>query len=92
MKLTGPDDFKDGTFLCPRPLEIAAIVEPVDDIVGAEEGWWKVSDSPPLEALMRACSAAANIDIDIEYEGEYEGDPRNQSVALMEKALANLAG
>lgn len=94
VRLTGPDDFKRGNFQCPQPGDIAAIVEPVDDIAGARKGWWKVSDSPPLRATMRACTATANIDIDIDYEDgvEYEGDPRNQSVALMEKALTSLAG
>jgi hypothetical protein len=94
VKLTGPEDFRRGTFQCPQPDDIAAIVEPVDDIVGADEGWWKVSDSPPLRATMRACTTSANVDIDLDYEDgvEYEGDPRNQSVALMEKALTSLAG
>lgn len=93
VKLTGPDDFERGTFQCPQPPDIGAIVEPVDDIVGADKGWWKVSDAPPLEATMRACTATANVDIDLEYQDgvDYPGDPRNQSVVLIEQVLANLS-
>lgn len=94
VKLTGPDDFTTGTFGCPQPSEIAAIVEPVDDIAGAGEGWWKVSDSPPLEATLRACSEAALVEVELEYEDgvDYEGDPRNQSIAIAELVLAALQG
>jgi hypothetical protein len=94
VKITGPDDFTSGTFTCPQPTEIAAILEPADDIAGATEGWWKVSDSPPLEATLRACSATVNVDVDFEYEDgvDYEGDPRQQAAELAEHVLAALAG
>jgi hypothetical protein len=94
VKLTGPEDFTTGGFQCPQPTDIAGIVEPVDDIVGAEKGWWKVSEAPPLEATMRACTTTVNVDIQLEYEDgvDYEGDPRNQSVALAEMVLANING
>lgn len=94
VKITGPDDFTKGTFGCPQPPEIAAILEPADDIAGATEGWWKVSDAPPLEATLRACSASVNVDIDFDYEDgvDYEGDPRQQAAQLAEFVLAALAG
>lgn len=94
VKITGPDDFTKGTFSCPQPPEIASILEPADDIAGATEGWWKVSDSPPLEATLRACSATVNVDIDLDYEDgvDYEGDPRQQAAQLAEHVLASLAG
>lgn len=94
VKLTGPDDFKQGDFQCPQPSEIAAIVEPVDDIAGADEGWWKVSDSPPLEATLRACNESVLLEVDLEYEDgvDYEGDPRNQTIAVAELVLAALQG
>lgn len=94
VKLTAPDDFTAGTFGCPQPTEIAAIVEPVDDIAGATDGWWKVSDAPPLEATLRACSATALVEVELEYEDgvDYEGDPRSQSIAIAELVLAALQG
>lgn len=94
VKLTAPEDFTVGTFGCPQPTEIAAIVEPVDDIAGATEGWWKVSDSPPLEATLRACADDVLVEVDVEYEDgvDYKGDPRNQSIAIAELVLSNLQG
>lgn len=94
LRLTGVDDFTKGAFGCPRPSEIGAILEPVDDIAGADEGWWKVSDRPPLEATLRACAPSALVEIDLEYEDgvDYDGDPRNQSVALAELVLSALQG
>ncbi|KRB76428.1 hypothetical protein ASE01_15805 [Nocardioides sp. Root190] len=94
VKITGPDDFTTGTFSCPQPTEVAAILEPADDVAGATEGWWKVSDSPPLEATLRACSPTVNVDVDFEYEDgvDYEGDPRQQAAQIAEFVLAALAG
>ncbi len=94
VKLTGPDDFSQGAFGCPQPGEIASIVEPADDIAGATDGWWKVSDSPPLEATLRACTDAVLLEIELDYEDgvDYEGDPRNQSIGLAEQLLTTLAG
>ncbi len=78
MKVTGPGDFVKGAFSCPQPLEIAAIIEPADDVPGSTDGWWKVSDAPPLEASLRACSETANVEVHLEYEDgvDYQGDPR----------------
>ncbi len=92
VKLTGPDDFTAGDFHCPEPVWILATVEPVDDVVGADEAWWKASESPPLEATLRVCTAAANVDIDLEYEDgvDLEGDPRTQTIALAEQVLSAL--
>lgn len=94
VKITGSDDFTEGSFGCPQPTEIAAIVEPADDIAGATEGWWKVSDAPPLEATLRACSDTVNVDIDFDYEDgvDYEGDPRQQAALLAEHVLGSLQG
>ncbi|HWJ67804.1 MAG TPA: hypothetical protein VNT31_14105 [Nocardioides sp.] len=94
VKVTGQDDFVAGTFGCSQPSEIASIVEPADDIAGATDGWWKVSDAPPLEATLRACSATALVDVEMEYEDgvDYEGDPRAQAAQLAEFVLANLQG
>lgn len=94
VKITGPDDFTEGSFGCPQPTEIAAIVEPADDIAGATEGWWKVSDAPPLEATLRACSDTVNVDVDFDYEDgvDYEGDPRQQAALLAEHVLGSLQG
>lgn len=94
VKITGPDDFTAGSFTCPQPTEIAAIVEPADDIAGATDGWWKVSDSPPLEATLRACSETVNVDVDFDYEDgvDYEGDPRQQAAQIAEHVLASLQG
>lgn len=94
VAVTGPDDFTKGDFTCVQPGDVSAIVEPVDDIAGADKGWWKLSEAPPLEATMRACSATANIDVDIDYEDgvNYDGDPRSQAVAVAELVLAALQG
>ncbi|WP_435770637.1 hypothetical protein [Nocardioides sp. SYSU DS0651] len=92
VKLTGPDDFASGSFQCPQPTDVAAIVEPVQDLAGADSAWWKTSEAPPLEATLRACAEDVLLEIDLEYETDYEGDPRNDSIALAEKLLAEIAG
>ncbi|WP_028656464.1 hypothetical protein [Nocardioides sp. J54] len=94
IKVTGPSDFVKGTFGCSQPSEIASIVEPADDIPGATDGWWKVSDAPPLEAELRACSATANVEVEMEYEDgvDYEGDPRQQAAQIATHVLNNLQG
>lgn len=94
VKLTGPSGFTQGTFGCPQPNEVGAIVDPADDIAGATKGWWKVSDAPPLEATLRACTADVLLDIELDYEDgvDYQGDPRNDSVAFAERILADLQG
>ncbi|WP_377326013.1 hypothetical protein ACFJIY_12660 [Pimelobacter simplex] len=94
VKLTGRGDFTKGTFGCPQPNEVGAIVDPADDIAGATKGWWKVSDAPPLEATLRACTADALLDIELDYEDgvDYQGDPRNDSIAFAEQILADLQG
>lgn len=94
VKVSGPGDFTQGTFGCPQPNEVASIVDPADDIAGATKGWWKVSDAPPLEATLRACTAGVLLDIELEYEDgvDYQGDPRNDSIAFAERILADLQG
>ena len=94
VKLSGPADFTRGAFGCPQPNEVASIVDPADDIAGATDGWWKVSDAPPLEATLRACTADVLLDIHLEYEDgvDYPGDPRNDSVRFAELLLADLQG
>lgn len=94
VRIVGPDDFTQGEFTCPQPPEILSIVEPVDDVAGADDAWWRVNESPPLEALLRACTAEAFIEVDLEYEDgvDYKGDPRNQSIAIAELVLSNLQG
>lgn len=94
VKITGPDDFTAGAFTCPQPTEVGAILEPADDIAGATKGWWKVSDAPPLEATLRACSETVNVDVDFDYEDgvDYEGDPRQQAALLAEHVLGSLQG
>lgn len=94
VKVTGPADFVKGSFTCPQPLEIAAIIEPADDVPGSTDGWWKVSDAPPLEATLRACSATANVDVELDYEDgvDYQGDPRQQAAQIAGLVLANLQG
>lgn len=94
VKVTGPADFVKGTFTCAQPSEIASIIEPADDVPGSSEGWWKVSDAPPLEATLRACSTTANVDVDLDYEDgvDYQGDPRQQAAQIAALVLANLQG
>lgn len=94
VKVTGPGDFVKGAFSCPQPLEIASIIEPADDVPGSTEGWWKVSDAPPLKASLRACSESANVEVQLEYEDgvDYEGDPRQQAAQLAGLVLSGLQG
>lgn len=94
VKVTGPGDFTKGAFGCPQPAETGAIVDPADDIAGATDGWWKVSDAPPLEATLRACTAGVLLDVELDYEDgvDYQGDPRNDSIAFAERILADLQG
>jgi len=94
VQLTGPEDFTQGAFGCPQPADDDGIVDPADDIAGANGGWWKVSNPPDFEGELRACADAVLLQIDLDYEDgvQYEGDPFNQSVALAEKILATIAG
>lgn len=94
VKITGPADFVSGSFTCAQPSEVASIIEPADDVPGSTDGWWKVSDAPPLEATLRACSPTANVDVDLDYEDgvDYEGDPRQQAAQLAGLVLSGLQG
>lgn len=91
--LTGPDDFTAGEFQCPEPRGIASTVTPVE-VPGAVEAWWDRDDAPPLEATLRVCTEGYNFDIDLEYEDgvDFQGDPKQQSIALAETALGVLGG
>ena len=91
--LTGPDDFTAGEFQCPKPRAIASTVTPAQ-VPGASEAWWEVDDSPPVEAMLRVCTAGYNFEIELEYEDgvDFQGDPMQQSVALAETALGVLGG
>ena len=94
VKVTAPSDFVKGSFTCPQPSEIASIIEPADDVPGSTDGWWKVSDAPPLEATLRACSTTANVDVDLDYEDgvDYQGDPRQQAAQIAGLVLSGLQG
>lgn len=94
VKVTGPADFVEGSFGCAQPSEIASIIEPADDVPGSTDGWWKVSDAPPLEATLRACSETANVDVDLDYEDgvDYQGDPRQQAAQIAGLVLSGLQG
>lgn len=94
VKVTGPADFVKGAFSCPQPPEIASIIERADDVPGSTDGWWKVSDAPPLEATLRACSATANVEVDLDYEDgvDYQGDPRQQAAQIAGLVLSGLQG
>ena len=89
--LTGPDDFREGDFQCPRPTEIVSTVTPVEGL-DAEQAWWKLDENPPLEATLRVCTDGYNFDIELEYEDgvDFQGDPQQQSIALAEVALERL--
>lgn len=91
VRLSGPDDFTKGTFACIAPSDITGNVIP-GDVAGATSAWWKTNDAPPLEASLRACTAAAIVEIELEYEDgvDYEGDPQAQTADLMTKVLAKL--
>ena len=47
-----------------------------------------------VRVRLRACTAEAFIEVDLEYEDgvDYKGDPRNQSIAIAELVLSNLQG
>lgn len=94
VKITGPEDFTTGTFGCVQPSETGAIIEPADDVAGATSGWWKVSEAPPLEATLRACSDTVNVDVVLAYEDgvDYEGDPRQQAAQIAQHVLTSLQG
>lgn len=94
VKVTGPADFVKGSFTCAQPSEVASIIEPADDVPGSTEGWWKVSDAPPLEATLRACAPTANVDVDLDYEDgvDYQGDPRQQAAQIAGLVLSGLQG
>lgn len=93
VKLTGPADVTKGSFGCPQPSDSDGNVEPADDVAGATKGWWRTNSAPPLEAVLRACSAEANVDVDLDYEiNDYEGDPRQQAADLAAFVLANIQG
>lgn len=93
VKVTGPADVTKGAFGCPQPDDRDGNVEPADDVAGASKGWWKTNSAPPLEATLRACSATANVDVDLDYDtNDYEGDPRQQAGDLAAFVLANLQG
>ncbi|GAA1506477.1 hypothetical protein [Nocardioides humi] len=94
VKLTGPEDFTQGSFGCPQPTDDDGIVEPANDIAGATGGWWKVSNPPDFEGELRACADAVLLQIELDYEDgvQYEGDPLNQTVGLAEKLLVAVKG
>ncbi|RHW26413.1 hypothetical protein D0Z08_13810 [Nocardioides immobilis] len=89
--LTGPDDFRQGEFQCPKPTEIVATVTRVRGL-DAVEAWWKRDENPPLEATLRVCTESYNFDIELDYEDgvDFQGDPKQQSIALAETVLTNI--
>ncbi|GAA4816597.1 hypothetical protein ACFQ0K_08110 [Nocardioides caeni] len=94
VKLTFPDDFTKGDFTCPMPSDINGVVEPVDDVAGADQGWWKVSNPPNFAGNLRACTAEVLVEVELDYEDgvDYEGDPRQQAAQLAQLVLSNLQG
>ncbi len=91
LALTGPDDFREGEFQCPKPTEIVATVTRVRGL-DAVEAWWKRDENPPLEATLRVCTESYNFDIELEYEDgvDFQGDPKQQTIALAETVLTNI--
>jgi hypothetical protein len=91
LALTGPDDFSAGDFQCPEPSGIASTVTPAD-VPGATAAWWDVDDDPPLEATLRLCTDAFNVDIGLDYEDgvDFQGVPKDQAIALAGVVLAKL--
>ena len=89
LALSGPEDYTPA-FACQEPTAIASTVEPVPDV--GDQAWWEVDDSGPLEASLRVCTADYNFDIDVEYEDgvDYQGDPKQQSIALAQVVLAKV--
>ncbi len=89
LAITGPDDFT-GDFTCPEPTSVASTVEPVPDL--GDAAYWEVDESPPLEATLRVCTAGYNVDVELEYEDgtDFQGDPKQQSIALATVVLAKL--
>lgn len=90
LALTGPADFTGGEFTCPEPTSIASTVERVPGL--GDSAYWELDDAPPLEATLRVCTASYNFDIDVEYEDgvDFEGDPKQQSIALAGVVLAKV--
>lgn len=88
--LTGPDDFTQGEFTCPEPIEIVSTVEPVPGL--GDAAWWKLDEAPPLEATLRVCTASYFFDVDVEFEDgvDFQGDPKAQSIALAGVVIAKL--
>lgn len=92
IRVTQPGDFVQGTFTCPMPSDRDGVVEPVDDVAGASEGWWKVSNPPNFAGTLRACTPEVFVEVELDYEDgvDYEGDPRQQAGQLAQLVLANL--
>lgn len=90
LALTGTDDFT-GDFTCPEPPEsVASTTEQVPDL--GDTAYWEVEVSPPLEAKLRVCTARYNFDIELEFEDgtDFQGNPKQQSIALATIVLATL--
>lgn len=94
VKVTFPQDFTQGAFTCPMPSDTNGVVEPADDVAGADEAWWKVSSPPNFAGTLRACTAEANVEVELDYEDgvDYEGDPRQQAGQIAQLVLSNLQG
>lgn len=75
---------------CTAPPEDGTIVEPLTEVAGATRGWWVVSDVPPLRSELRACTAGARLEVHLSYVGDYDNDPRSDSISLAEKLLQKL--
>ena len=90
LKLTGTDDFT-GDFTCPEPPDSVASTTEVVPGLG-DTAYWEVEVSPPFEAKLRVCTADYNFDIELEYEDgtDFQGNPKQQSIALATVALAKL--
>lgn len=93
IEVSGPADVTAGKFGCIQPSDADGNVEP-SSAAGATKAWWKTSATPPLVATLRACSAAANVDVTMTYvDGtDYPGDPSQQAPQLAGLVLSSLQG
>ncbi len=92
LNVSRPEDFEAG-FSCPEPTAIAATVTPLPaPAPQVDSAWWKEDDAPPLEAVLRLCTADYLVDIEVEYEDgtDFQGDPQAQTLGLSTVALEKL--
>lgn len=91
VRVAGADAFASGKLACPMPSDAEGTVEP-RDVTGADKAWYKISPPPNFAGVVRACSADALVEVELDYEDgvDYEGDPGDQASRLAAFVLANL--